>query len=216
MNFGDVQFALAMREDLFNEVTDIWPYVLMNSRIQSLTAAGTPANTDSRDLYDMRNDMRNGRYLPIDGVNVPVILDDGIPEDTSTTNSNVPEASYSSDIYLLPLTVRGSFPVLFYEYFDYNSGAAQAISQANLGGVSYVSDGGRFLWYHQFTNGCFSMAATLEPRLRLLTPQLAGRLQNVIYSPLQHLREPFTDDAYYTDGGDTSRSNLPYAASAVS
>jgi hypothetical protein len=203
-----------MRAELFSELADIWPCVYASHRCLQ-AAAANPNGTDAMAMRQLSEDMRNGEWLMLDGVKIPVIQDSGIPEASSTTDANVPEAAWASDIYLLPLTVRGGMPVLFFEYFDFNNQATQAIADARLGNVAYVSDGGRFLWYSQFTNGCFSLAATLEPRIRLLTPQLAGRLQNVVYSPLQHFREPFPGDNYFVDGGDETRANAPYAVGAV-
>lgn len=213
MGFLPVEWVWVMRGDLFSELVDRWPCVYATYRCGG--AAATPNNTDAMALRALSDQMRNGGYLTIDGRNIPVIVDDGIPEDTNTTNANVPSGSFASDIYLLPLTVRGGRRVLFFEYFDYSQGTAQAIADARLGNVAYVSDGGRFLFYSQFTNGCFSLAATLEPRIRLLTPQLAGRISNVVYSPLQHFRQPFNDDPYFTNGGAVSRDNSPYAEGDV-
>ena len=51
------------------------------------------------------------------------------------------------------------------------------------------------------------------PRLRLLTPHLAGRIQNVVWTPLQAFREPFHDQSYFIDGGLTTGDNLQYSYS---
>jgi len=50
------------------------------------------------------------------------------------------------------------------------------------------------------------------PRLRLLTPHLAGRIDSVVWSPLQEFRSPVPGDAYFVNGGLTtaSPSNLQY------
>lgn len=206
MGFNPVQWVWVMRQDLFTQLVDRWPCVYATYRCSS-TAAGFTDNVDAMAMRAMSDDMRNGRYLRIDGVDVPVVIDDCIVEDSNTTNPRVPNGWFSSDIYLLPLTVTGGMPVTYFEYFDYGSGAAPAIVDAHLGNVAYVSDGGRWLWYTQFTNGCFSMAATIEPRLRLLTPHLAGRIQHVLYSPLQHFRDPLNDQPYFVDGGRIVRDN---------
>lgn len=208
MNFGAVRWAWVMRPEMFNQIVDIWPCVYATAKCAG--SAGNPNGTDAMAMRAMSDEMRNGSYLKIDGVNIDVIQDDAIPEATNTTNANVPSGSFASDIYLLPLTVRGGRIVTYFEYFNYENGAGRAIADARLGDVAYVSDGGRFLWYSQFTNGCFSLAATVEPRLRLLVPQLAGRIQNVVATPLQHYRSPFNDSAYFVNGGVQVRDNISW------
>lgn len=222
--FGDVEWAFVMREDLFNEITDIWPcaystYRCATGNVEDASIARVLVDGNAQ--REMADAMRNGMYLKIDGRNIPVLIDDWIPEDTSTTNANVPEASFASDIYLLPLTVLGGRAVTFFEYFNYNGapgvpGASQAIADARLTGEIYPSDGGRFLWLSQRTGWCIELWAKIEPRLRLMTPQLAGRLQNVLYNPLQHLREGDPDSSYFFDGGRTSADFSPYDATDVS
>ena len=69
---------------------------------------------------------------------------------------------------------------------------------------------GAFLTWPRQTNQCVVWNAKIEPRLLLRTPWLAGRLQNVLACPLQHEREPFPDDPYHVDGGQTSRPGPSY------
>lgn len=207
MNLMPVEWVWVMRGELFNQLVDVWPCVYASYR-----CSGPTNNVDGMEMRALSDQLRVGEYLLIDGVRIPVVLDDAIPEDTSTTNNRVGPGQYASDIYLIPLTVRGGRAVTYFEYRDFSQGVSQALMDARLGDLAYVSDGGRFLWYTQFTNGCFSMAAVIEPRLRLLTPHLAGRIQNVVYAPLQHFRSPFADNAYFVDGGNTSGSWTPYGA----
>lgn len=205
MGFEPVQWMFVMRGDLFQQLVDYWPCVYATYRC-STAAAATPNNTDALAMRQLSNDMATGMYLKIDNVNVPVVIDDFIPEDSSTNNANVPEGSWASDIYLIPLTVRGGVVVSYYEYFDYTgaNAAMRAIQDGQLGNDYWTSDGGKFLWTTQRTTWCVEWLAKMEPRLRLLTPHLAGRLQNVMYSPLQHFRDPDPESAYFIDGGNTT------------
>lgn len=213
MGFDPVEWAFVMRSDAFQQITDVWPCVYATYRCAG--AAGTPNNTDALVMRQMSVDMQNGQYLLIDNVRVPVILDDYLTEHTNTTNANVPSGSFASDIYLLPLRVRGAIQVLFYEYFNFDgaNAAMQAVRDGRLGNEVYSSDGGKFLWTYERTLWCVDWAAKIEPRLRLLTPQLAGRLQNVMYQPLQHFRSPVPGDAYFVNGGSQAAlaSFTPYA-----
>ena len=80
----------------------------------------------------------------------------------------------------------------FFEYFDYSAmnGVMQAIRDGMLQN-EFWSDGGRYLWTTQRTLWCVDWAAKIEPRLRLLTPHLAGRIQNVQYGSTQ---APYDED----------------------
>jgi len=46
--------------------------------------------------------------------------------------------------------------------------------------------------------------------LVLRTPQLAARIQNVKYVPLQHVREPDFDSPYFHKGGVSTRGVASY------
>lgn len=219
MGFMPVQWAFVMRRDLFYEISDVWPCAYASYRC-TFGTSDAELIIDGERQRQMADQMRNGEYLLIDGVKIPVIIDDFIPEDTSTTNQNVPEGYFSSDIYLLPLTVVGGMAATFWEYFNYDGmgnvyGAATAIADARLGDQVYTSDAGRFMWTSHRTGWCIEVWAKIEPRLRLLTPHLAGRLQNVMYSPLQHFRDPNPDSDYFADGGETTRTNAPYSVTGV-
>ena len=74
----------------------------------------------------------------------------------------------------------------------------------------FWTDGGKFLWTVSRTKWCVDWSAKIEPRYRLLTPHLAGRLQNIQWTPIQMFRQPFPTDGYFTDGGLTTGSNAAY------
>lgn len=212
MNMGDTRWAIVMRETLFYELTAIWPCSYITQRcVTGLTANTNIETVNANDMIQMRDDMRDGNYLLIDGMRVPVILDDAIDEEFSGDTNRVPSGSFASDVYFIPLTVKGNVAVTFWEYFDYNgpNAAMSALRETAFGGLdtSFWTDGGRFLWARKpMNNWCLQWIAKTEPRLILLTPHLAGRLLNVVYTPLQHTRDAFPDQDYFTDGGVTSRS----------
>lgn len=208
------EWVLVMRRNLFDVLADIWPcayntYKCVASGVADSTI--TQVVVDGAAQREMSNAIRNGMYLPFDGVNIPVIVDDFIPEDTNTTNANVKSGCFASDIYLLPVRVRGGIQSLYFEYFDFNApnGTMQAVLDGHLTD-QYWTDGGRFLWTTQRTGWCVEWWAKIEPRLRLLTPHLAARLQNVAYCPSLHFREDDPASSYFMDGGATGRSNANY------
>lgn len=214
MGMNPVRWAWVMPQALFRILTEYWPCVYATGRCGQagdIPANAPSSNVDAMAMLQMSNSMYNGMYLEIDGVQIPVIVDDYMPVDTNAENANVPVGSFASDIYLIPFTVRGGRQVTYLEYFDYSAanGVMQGISDGRLGN-EFWTDGGRFLWTFSRTNWCVSWVAKIEPRLRLLTPHLAARLQNVLYSPLKPMRMPHPDDHYFVNGGLIVRDNAPY------
>lgn len=195
-----VRWVFVMRESAFDQVARAWPCSYLTYRCQVTNASGERVTVNAADQVRMRDDMLQGKYLLIDGTRFEVVIDDGIPEFTNTTNANVPSGCFSSDIYVIPMSVLGSRAVTYMEYFQYsNPSILTALGNMILGQIE-----GPFLTWPRQTNQCVVWNAKIEPRLILRAPWLAGRLQNVVYCPLQHEREPFPEDPYHVDGGKTS------------
>jgi hypothetical protein len=207
MGLDPVDFRWAMREELFYELTSCWPCSYLSFRCNSLSA-DVVAQMSASDAIQMRDSMRQGRYLIVDGRRVPVILDDGIAEDTNTNNANLAAGQFASDIYLLPFSVLGNYSTLYLEYQDFSAGAGD-IQLANLGDRIWWTDGGKFIWTKSTSQWCFTLTSLIKPRVILRTPFLAGRIQNVKYTPLQHTRQPFPDDGYFVNGGVQSARSVP-------
>lgn len=201
-----VTWAIVMREALFYEVTAVWPCSYLTYRCTFRDAAGQDRLVvNANDQVTMRDQMRTEQYLLIDGLRIPVILDDGIVEETDADNVNILAGQFASDIYMVPMTARAGFATTFMQYLDYSQGAMLGVQDGRLQG-DFWTDGGRFLWHKKPPlNWCNQWLGKIEPRVILLTPHLAGRVQNVRYDPLQHPRDPFPDDSYFVDGGETSR-----------
>lgn len=211
MGFMPVEWAWVIKDSLFRKLADYWPCVYASFGCNA-TANDVNNNTDAMTMRRMSDEMYNGRFLWIDGVRVPVILDDAIPyRKNGDANVNIPAGTFESDIYLLPFTVRGGMNVLFMEYFDYSAsnGVMQAIQDGRLTN-DYWTDGGRWLWTTSRTKWCVNWTAKIQPRLRLLTPHLAGKLEDIRWTPIQMFREPFNAQGYFVNGGLTHGSNAPY------
>lgn len=211
-----VTWVMVMRRSLFDEIVDFWPLVYATFRFgaEAVTSSAiTNLNIDAARARMEAEDMRTGKYLVIDGQRVRVVVDDFIPEESNTTSASVVSGCFASDIYILPLTVRGGIVSTFFEYIDFNSSMG-AMAGARSGRVSdeYWTDGGRFLWTTNRTLWCIEWVSKIEPRLRLLTPHLAGRIQNVSYCPVKPYRSDDPNSAYFADGGEIIRSNAPYSA----
>ena len=197
MGFNPVQFAFAMKAQAFNEISDVWPCSYMTRRCE-LNSERSTIFVDAESQLNMRSQMRQGSYLLVDDVAVPVIQDDAIAE------TDLGELVFSSDIYLLPMTIRGGRPALYWEYFDYSKGTVPAIRDGRSE-TDFWTDGGHYLWHKQPPlNGCMIWQAETRIRVRLETPQLAGRLQNVAYSVSRHFRDTIPGQQYYLNGGNSS------------
>lgn len=205
-----VQWVMAMRFGLFYELTEVYPISYFTYR--NSVAANIVGNTNfvnSADIERLRDDMRGdlynyqGQFLLIDGQRIPVVLDDAIPETQSEGGA------FTSDLYILPMSVLGGQPVSYWEYFDYDApGGSMEFARSFVpGDTYYTSDNGRFLWHKKPpTNWCVELLAKTEPRLLLLVPYLAARLQNIVYVPLGHERNwdagtPGNTPSFHYDGG---------------
>jgi len=196
-NLAPVEFVIVMRAQLFWELSRFWPQKY-NTDGATLTNAGL----DMLILQNIqiRDAMRAGQYLTINSKNYRVVLDDCIAEENQSDNGAIPIGGFGSDIYILPLTARGGTLRTFYwEYFDFSTNVLPQMSGLP---TWFWSDGGAFLWTMGAPkNWCLDVSAKTEPRLILRTPQLAGRLTDVVYVPLQHTDDPLPSGMYHVNGG---------------
>jgi len=209
-NLRPVEWVIAMRPQLFYELTSCWPCKYLTNRcwVRDTAQIDAVPQVDAADAIQLRDDMRNGMYLLINGVKWPVVLDDGIYEENSTTSAQLAQGEFASDIYFIPLRAR-NMTVTYFEYLDYGQAAPQ---EALLRGRQdwWTTDNGMYHWTMEQQMWCFVFAAKIQPRLILRTPHLAGRIQNVMYTPLQHLRSPWQDSPYFVKGGVSSRTAPTY------
>jgi len=206
-----VDWKLSMRSGLFDAITDVWPcqYNTYRCQISGQSENGAISLNDDFAVR-MRDEMRTGKYLLVDGARIGVITDDCITEETYADNSAIPTGSYASDIYFVPFSIRGGqYQTTYWEFYDYREDVLPAISDANAS-MFFWSDSGRFLWgIKPPYNWCIDAIAKMEPRLINRTPQLAARLTNVAYTPLIHYTDPLPSQPYWVDGGNPSGYPAP-------
>jgi len=195
-----------MRPQLFDELVKVWPIrYYQEGLVQMNNFAAGEVILSGVETTELRDRMRNGRFLIIRGQQIPVFLDNAIAESNNINDANLNAGQYASDIYFIPLTVLGGLPVTWWEFFNQGNLNAQAVQNIS-GGQTWTTDNGMFRWFFNTKNGCFEWWFRVEPRLILRTPYLAGRIQNVAYEPLQHTRDWEPTQPYFTDGG---RTNAP-------
>lgn len=207
-----VRWAVVMRPDLWFELSAVWPCRYLTNRCSTSGNANPMVINDDNNVR-MRDQMRDGLFIVINGRTYPVQLDDGIYEYNSTNSANVGAGEFASSIYMVPLTVRGNFPATYWEYIDYRGVNGQIGAMGNgRNAVPFWTDNGRFLWVYRDNSFCFDLQAKVEPRVVLRTPHLAGKLDYMKYSPLTHLRDSDPSSSYWKDGGVSFRSgNTSYA-----
>jgi hypothetical protein len=215
MNMKPVTWKWVMPNATFRELTDYWPCVYASFKCGA-TALQVNNNTDAMAMREMSDKMYRGKYLTIDGEDIPVVVDSAMHQEWNQDDGNIPSGCMRSDIYLLPFTVKGGTEVLFMEYFDFQNGIGVAADLATEGRINPFlwTDGGMWLWTPSQTRWCFDWSVVGKQRLRLLAPQLAARLENIIVCPLKWERLPFhSDPSYFTNGGVTNMGStgLPYA-----
>jgi hypothetical protein len=203
MGLDPVEWVIAMRPELWFELSAVWPCQYQSNKCAN--SAGTNISVMNGDAnIAMRDAMRNSMTIDINGNKYPVVVDTGIYERTNVNDANVARGYYASSIYMVPLTIQGNFPVLYREYLDYSKASRETPSLRGL--PTFWTDSGMYSWAIESHNWCFKLALRTEQRIVLRTPQLAGKIQKVKYSPLQHIREPYPESPYFADGGVSTRA----------
>lgn len=200
-----LELVIAMPFGLFYELTSIWPCSYLTDRCTIGT--GETNFVNGPDAIRMRDEMRGdldsrrGQYLLINGLKVPVVIDDAITQD------GLGAGVQSTTIYFIPLRVGNGRPVTYIEYFDYKSAGTLTAARQWAPADSFdVSDNGRFLWHRKPpTNWCIQALALTEWRVILRTPYLAARITNVAYTPRIPLRSGDPSSPYFVDGGRIDR-----------
>lgn len=204
MGLDPAQWVIAMRPELWYELSAVWPCQYNTNRCATAVIGGqSRVFIDGRENVAERDRMRRGMTIDVNGRTYPVVTDTGIFEDNNETNGNLIPGQFASSIYMVPLTITGGFPVTYMEYLDYRAGARDV---ALLRGRNdFWTDDGVFSWTLEEEKWCYELTAKTEQRIILRTPQLAGRIDNVMYEPVQHLRSPYPDSPYFADGGVSLR-----------
>ena len=208
MSLLPVEWVWVMRPEMWRELTEMWPIAYLTTRNITLPAGNTMM-LDATRINDMRDLMRRGLTLEVNGRIHRVILDDGIAlERNADDPAQIPVGSLASNIYLIPLRFNGSRPGVYLNYLDYRV-AQPEIAMAKSQDRFWTDGTGKFLWTVEYAKYCYTLSAEIRPRLVLKVPQLAGRLNNVVCSPEQEFRSPFEDDYEFHKGGAAHRAYPP-------
>jgi len=211
MGLEPVEWVIAMRPQLWYELSACWPCKYMTNRCVTANVGFNAVTVNDGQQITDRDSMRSNMRIPINGRNYRVVIDTGIFEHNNQNNANLDPGEYASSIYFVPLTILGNFPATYVEYLDYRQAAGD---RALLQGKEdwWWTDNGSFSWAIEQTKWCYKLSLKSERRVVLRTPHLAGKIDHIRYTPLQHLREPDLDSPYFEDGGVSVRpSGSAYA-----
>jgi hypothetical protein len=209
-----VTHAITMKADLWGVLSQVIPVQRVQSALMNWAAAAGQnfhINFNGTEIVDERDAFRQQMVIPLNGMMVPVIIDDGIPELNNANDENLDPGEYASDIFVVPLTYLGNRMATKIQYKDYRPISREIAGTGGmLDGFYRATPDGRFAWALVRNGACFKIQAYTEPRIILRTPQLAGRVQNVRYVPQQHLRDPDPDSPYFHKGGVSTRAPASY------
>lgn len=204
MGLDPVEWIIVMRPELWDVLTEVWPCEYNTNRCASAVMGTSQVFIDGRENINQRDMMRRDMVIDIRGTEYRVVTDDGIFEHNANNNQNLLPGQYASSLYFVPLTVLGSFPVTRREYVDYRLGGDDV--DLLRGTQIFWTDDGVYSWSVDGTRWCYTLAVKTEQRVVLQTPQLAGKIQSVMYQPLQHLRSFDPASPYHYDGGSSVRN----------
>lgn len=202
-----VKWVWAMRPQLWFELSACWPCKYLTNRCMTTNVGANVAVINDTTNVDLRDEMRNSKKITVNGTQYDVVTDVGIFEHNSTNNANLIPGQYASSIYFVPLTIQGNFPVLYREHVDYRDSFATQNTSLLRNLNQFWTDDGIYSWAYEEDKWCYKLAAKTEQRVVLRTPWLAGKVQYIRYSPLQHLREADPSSSYWLDGGVSLRSH---------
>ena len=198
-NLMPVTWVIAMRPELWSELLEIYPLAYFSTRQVALPAGNTNFIDASR-VIEIRDSMRDGMFIDTSAGRFEVVTDDGIFEYDSTNSASVPAGSFASAIYFVPLKYLGNRNATYLEYKDYR-GANDDLREMNGKESFWITDDGRFMWVLEQLKWCYTLSGKIEHRVVLRVPQLAGKIEHVLYSPLQHFRSSDEDSDYFFKGG---------------
>jgi hypothetical protein len=197
---------ICMRPELWYELSAMYPCAYNTNRCGSKDTAAIDAvpQIDALSMRQLRDDMRNGMFIDINGRRYPVVTDDAIYEKNNTNTAGIAAGCYASSIFFVPLTAAG-LTVTYMEHVDYRA-AAPDVSLLR-GTEQFWTDDGAYYWAVEYVKWCYKLSVKTEQRVVLRTPQLAGRIDDILYCPTQHLRSFDPASPYFKDGGVSMRSD---------
>jgi len=196
----DTVFGLVVHPNAWWGITDQWACAYYTDRCTG-TGAGDPVVRDAQGITNFRDEMRNGQYLLVDGMRIPVIFSDGVQWD------GVSAGVFNTDIYIVPLSWSGN-PLLYRQFFPLNNSSAMSWIESIPDAGIRIENNGLYAIGGRTTNGfCSRIEMITQQRLILDAPFLAGSLDDVQITYLVSGFDPYPGMSDYRDGGQSTRFN---------
>jgi hypothetical protein len=212
LGLGRIEYKLIARRSLLRKLTQIWPCAYYTYRCNNIISTGSTNFLDAETQVRMRDEMRKGKYLLVDGDPIPYMESDCI---TETIPSNMVG---QSDVFIVPWSspAFGHNPggaITYREFFDMTT-SVEAVQGADIPypvNTFQVLGGGQYLVYPKSpSNVCIQYAMLAKRRLICEAPFLGIRITNARYSWVVHENSPFPGDAYYHKDGGQYTQPSPY------
>jgi len=196
VGLAGTMWGIVMDKRLFRAIAQIAACTFPNTRCNDFSAARPSGRTDA-EIYANYMEFYNGQYLLLDGDRVPVLFTSGIDVAIPDSSGN----GITGDIRFVPLSWSGG-DLLWGEYFPMNNQYItewEGIAQENR--TSH--NNGMYLTAIRSDGFCDEILLTGMFRLRLDTPFLAARLDNVTFDSYIGYRSFDPAGTFFYDGGVT-------------
>lgn len=198
-----MQGVIAMDPDLFWVITQFWPCSYLTNQCAVTDGNGQRVIVTGGEQTTMRDQMRTGSFLWVNGKQVAVVQSSAIPKTAFGSG-------FSSEILFIPMYALGR-KVTYLEGFDqFNTSIQQFVNLAP--GTRYRTfNGGFYAMTDLQTRFCIEHMLGFQPRLIMRTPQFAWRITNVNFTMPGFLysRDWNPSGPYHANGGRYF-SDLPY------
>lgn len=193
MGYGgsNVSWYFLMRREAFHRVVEEYACSYATYRCTS-DNAGQPFNTDTTATNALRLQMLGGQYLLVDGMPIPVVFSEGIPQ----TNS---AGTFTSDIYFVPDTWLGR-KLTYLEFFPMDNQYATEFRSLVDADDKAIMNNGLWIAGKRSTGLCDEYEFGAKLRLIMETPFLAGRIDNISYTFTSPIRNALPGSSFYADG----------------
>lgn len=197
VGMSGTQFVIVINPRLEFQLYDVWACNYHTARCTPSASNGLELNTMA--VTQLRDQMRAGRYILIDGMQIPVRTDWGLE---ATQNATTGE--WQSDVYFLPVSWAG-MPLMYWDYKPFNTVETTEFVGDGFNNFRILNNGLYLMTYVQ-TRTCYQYQFNAKVRLNLDTPFLAARLDNVSVANDTPFRSPYSGDPYFVNGGQYYRA----------
>jgi len=195
-----VEWAIVLSPTMRDLIFDTWACNF--ATVKCINTANM--RYDGYATAELRDMMKSGSYVMIDGEEVPVIFDDGVAYTVNSTTG-----VYTSDVYIVPLRWMGT-PLTYMEYQPFRLGSQVpddlAAFQSVYGHeIEFVNNG--FYIGGMVRSGAFCVSRVFfnRTRLRMDYPFLAARVDDITYTPTITYRDPDSFAGGGVTGATTAR-----------